>query len=50
MGDNRNAHSPSQLAGKERITYVRSELKIGRAQGDEEVARDQGQENIAAKS
>ena len=35
---------------RKRITYVRSELKIERAQGHEEVARDQGQENIAAKS
>ena len=33
-----------------RTAYVGSELKIERAQGHEEVVRDQGQENIAAKS
>ena len=35
---------------RKRIAYVESELKIKRAQGHEEVVRDQGQENIAAKS
>ena len=35
---------------RKRIAYVGSELKIERAQGHEEVVRDQGQENIAAKS
>ena len=35
---------------RKRIAYVESELKIERAQGNEEVVRDQGQENIAAKS
>ena len=39
---NCKAHSSSQLAGKEkRIAYVESELKIERAQGHEEVVRDQ---------
>ena len=35
---------------RERIAYVESALKIEGAQGHEEVARDQGQENIAARS
>ena len=35
---------------KKRIAYVESELKKEGVQGHEEVARDQGQENIAAKS
>ena len=35
---------------RKRVDYVESELKIERAQGHEEVVRDQGQENIAAKS
>ena len=35
---------------RERIAYVGSELKIEGAQGQEEVVRDQGQENNAAKS
>ena len=35
---------------RKRIAYVESELKKEGVQGHEEVARDQGQENIAAKS
>ena len=51
MRDNRNAHNPSQLAGKEnKSLHVGSALKIEGAQGQEEVVRDQGQENIAARS
>ena len=35
---------------RKRIAYVGSELKIERAHGHEEVVRDQGHENVAAKS
>ena len=35
---------------RDRIAYVGSALKIEGAQGHEEVVRDQGQENNAAKS
>ena len=35
---------------REQIAYVVSGLKIEGAQGQEEVVRDQGQENIAARS
>ena len=50
MEDNRNAQSKPVGRQRKRITYVGSELKIERAQGHEEVVRDQGQENIAAES